>query len=414
MSAVAVEHEVALAGVVLVGPGTIAKTSSGKIQRQRCRQQFHAGSLTERGRWFPGRTPDDPADDTDTAGPVDQTVVRQRLRELVAGQLGMAPSGIDDRTPLQSYGLDSRRAVELSAQIGDWTGIPVADTLVYDFPTVAELAAHVTSSVPAARLREVEAGSGDLTAGGPGATAGAPTGDAEGIAVVGIGCRLPGADGVDALWDLLRQGEDAVGTVPPDRWRDPTGADWDPRLRAGGYLAGLGPFDAGFFGVSDREARSMDPQQRLVMEVAWEAIEDAGIVPRSLADSSTGVFIGVATSDHSTLTGDSDEQDSSYAVTGSAHSIVANRVSYFLNLRGPSVAVDSACSSSLLAVHLAADAIRRGDCETALVGGVNAILSRSCPTVWPGLNCFPPGAGAGRSTRRPTGTCGARASGWSS
>jgi acyl transferase domain-containing protein/acyl carrier protein len=203
----------------------------------------------------------------------------------------------------------------------------------------------------------------------------------EPIAVVGIGCRIPGAEGgADGYWDLLRNGSDAVSTGLPERWRELHAAGADGLPRAAEFAALLqhpDRFDAEFFGISPREAASMDPQQRLLLEVSWEALEHAGISPQALYGSATGVFTGICTSDYSLLhiaTRPPADIDGHFG-SGSAHSIASGRLSYILGLRGPSLSIDTACSSSLVAAHLACAAIRRGECDLAIAGGVNAIFT---------------------------------------
>jgi acyl transferase domain-containing protein/short-subunit dehydrogenase len=198
----------------------------------------------------------------------------------------------------------------------------------------------------------------------------------EPIAVVGMGCRFPGASDLDAYWALLEGGIDAVREVPAERGLlAPELGDRSP-LRFAATLDEVGGFDAAFFGISPREAESLDPQQRLLLEVAWEAIEHAGLVAERLAGSRTGVFIGNWSQDYSRLV---DEQDASkldaYCSTGNMASMEAGRLSYTLGLHGPSVQVDTACSSSLVSVHLACQSLRSGDSEIALAGGVTLLLS---------------------------------------
>lgn len=205
----------------------------------------------------------------------------------------------------------------------------------------------------------------------------------EPIAVVGLSCRFPGADSAAAFWELLLEGRDGVTEVPADRWDasalfDPD-ADAVGRIatRWGGFLDGIREFDAPFFGISPREAAEMDPQQRLLLEVAWEALEHAGQPAHRLARSATGVFVGVHShsSDYALLQLRDVGGVGTYTSTGTAHSIVANRLSYWLDLRGPSLAVDTACSSSLVAVHLAVQSLRAGECDMAIAAGVNLMLT---------------------------------------
>src|SRR6185503_5626358 len=202
------------------------------------------------------------------------------------------------------------------------------------------------------------------------------------IAVVGLGCRFPGAEGPEAFWRLVHDGADAITEVPADRWDIDAWYDPDPETpgqmatRFGGFVRDVDRFDAQFFGIAPREAASMDPQQRLLLEVTWEALEHAGVSAGTLAGSRTGVFVGICNSDYYQMLLDADPvaQDV-YAATGAAHSVAAGRLAYVLGLQGPNVAVDTACSSSLVAVHLACQSLRAGECHTALAAGVNLILA---------------------------------------
>jgi iturin family lipopeptide synthetase A len=207
----------------------------------------------------------------------------------------------------------------------------------------------------------------------------------EPIAIVGIGCRVPGADGPDAFWELLAEGRDAIGDVPRGRWNvdalyDPTpGAPGKVYSRQGGYISNIDTFDAAFFGITAREAATMDPQQRLLLEMSWEALEHAGIAPASLKGTSTGVFVGVTSADYACLQLEQNQlPDDPYFSSGAALNACAGRVSYVLGLQGPCMAVDTACSSSLTAIHLACSALRNRECDAALAGGVNLMLA-----TWP-------------------------------
>ncbi|CAN5903897.1 N/A [soil metagenome] len=205
----------------------------------------------------------------------------------------------------------------------------------------------------------------------------------EPIAIVGIGCRLPGgANDPDAFWRVLRDKVDTTGDVPPDRWdvdayHDPTGKrPGSITARRGAFVSGMDQFDPGFFGISPREATRIDPQHRMLLEVAWEAMEDAGKIPSELAGTPVGVFVGISWNDYSAIQlapGNADSIDT-HTGTGGAMSVAANRVSHAFDFRGPSVAVDTACSSALVAIHLACTALRNHECPIALAGGVNAML----------------------------------------
>ncbi|MFC4852881.1 type I polyketide synthase [Actinophytocola glycyrrhizae] len=194
------------------------------------------------------------------------------------------------------------------------------------------------------------------------------TGDADAIAIVGMACRVPGAASPGEFWRLLRDGTDAVGVAPRERWPESL------EVRRGGFLADVEGFDPGFFGISPREAAAMDPQQRLALELAWEAFEDARTVPGSVAGSRTGVFVGAIWDDYAALTHRAGALDQ-HTMTGLNRGVIANRVSYTLGLRGPSMTVDAGQSSSLVAVHLAVESLRRGETDTAVAGGVNLILA---------------------------------------
>src|SRR5205085_2451281 len=201
------------------------------------------------------------------------------------------------------------------------------------------------------------------------------------IAIIGMSCRFPGANHPEALWQLLRAGGDAITEVPPDRWdvtkyyTEPPATQGKMCTRWGGFIEQVDKFDAALFGISAREASYMDPQQRIVLEVAWEALEYAGVVAANLAGSNTGVFIGVSNFDYNRLLCRSPATMDAYSSTGTILAITANRLSYLLNLRGPSIVVDTACSSSLVSVHLACQSLRTGESDVALAGGVNLILS---------------------------------------
>ena len=204
----------------------------------------------------------------------------------------------------------------------------------------------------------------------------------EPLAIIGMGCRLPGgAVNPQAFWRMLRDGVDGISEIPPERWDIDSYYDPDPaapgkmNTRWGGFLDRVDEFDAAFFGIAPREAVWMDPQQRLLLEVAWEALEEAGQTARQWSRLSTGVFVGVSSSDYVWHQLSGSGQLDAYTSTGNSYSIVANRLSYLLDLKGPSLVVDTACSSSLVAVHLACQSLRNRECHLALAGGVNLVLS---------------------------------------
>ncbi|MFE1167107.1 SDR family NAD(P)-dependent oxidoreductase [Nocardiopsis sp. NPDC058789] len=207
--------------------------------------------------------------------------------------------------------------------------------------------------------------------------------DSEPIAVVGMGCRLPGGvDGPEGLWDLLDREADAIGDLPEDRGWDIEDLRGRPGMSSGGgFIRDVAGFDAAFFGVSPREAEAMDPQQRLMLEVTWESLERAGIDPHSLAESSTGVFTGISTTDYARVTTSgrvpTPEGAEGYLMTGTAASVASGRIAYTLGLRGPALTVDTACSSSLASVLLAVRSLRQGECTLALAGGATVMSGPS-------------------------------------
>ncbi|MEO6809431.1 MAG: amino acid adenylation domain-containing protein, partial [Isosphaeraceae bacterium] len=363
--AVAEQHELDVYAVRLIRALSLPKTSSGKVQRHACRNGFLAETLDVVGSWtraVEGQAPSLLRSTPVECGPQgpkpSARVIADWLAAKVADPLGLRASEVDRRSPFANFGLGSLQAVRLAGELEEWLERPLSPTLVYDHPTIAALAEFLADEPGVSVTVEgKEANHRD---------------DSEPIAIIGIGCRVPGASGPEAFWGLLRDGVEAVGLVPEDRW------DVDQRAsspKRGGFLEQVDQFDADFFGISPREAVRMDPQQRLLLEVAWEALEDAGQVPESLAGKAVGVFIGIATDDYSRIPGSEAHSSDAYTLTGSAASIAANRLSYALDLRGPSLAIDTACSSSLVAAHLACKSLRDGESELALAGGVNLILA---------------------------------------
>ncbi|MFG1665505.1 SDR family NAD(P)-dependent oxidoreductase [Streptomyces sp. Y7] len=292
------------------------------------------------------------------------------VREEASRALGLrSPESVRPDQPLRDLGMDSVTAVELRNRISARLGTKLPATLLFDHPTPDRLAAHLLADVPATTRRTGRRA-------GPPATASSD----EPVALVAMACRLPGGvDDPDDLWRLVAEGRDAVGPFPAARWDVESLYDPDPDAlgksyaREGGFLDDIESFDAGFFGITPREAAAMDPQQRLLLETAWESLERAGTVPADLAGSTTGVYVGMFGSDY--LSGTRLDQLDGYVGTGSALSVASGRLAYTLGLNGPALTVDTACSSSLVAVHLAAQALRAGECDLALAGGVTLMVT---------------------------------------
>ena len=289
------------------------------------------------------------------------------LRAYVAEAAGLALDEVDPLQPFVRYGLTSKDAVFLSGELADWLGRDVSPTIVWEHPHIDALSEAL--------------GRAETPAPGPAPVPAFSEAHDDVIAVTALGCRFPGAPSPEAFWSLLQRGGDAITEVPASRWDVSSVYSPDAstpatmNTRWGGFLEDVDAFDPLFFGISPREAVRMDPQQRLLLEVAWEALERAGQAPSSLQGSRTGVFVGISTSDYAQRQFGNRALLDAYAGTGNAHSIAANRLSYVLGLRGPSMAVDTACSSSLVAVHLACQSLRGRECDLALAGGVNLILS---------------------------------------
>jgi acyl transferase domain-containing protein/acyl carrier protein len=289
------------------------------------------------------------------------------VRELALA-VDISPEAITTNEPFSHFGLDSAKAVGLLNLLGKFLGREMPVTLVWRYPTIEALANYLCGKPESASR---ESSSNVL----PAATWDQP------IAVIGIACRFPGAPDPAAFWDLLRSGRSAFREITSDRWD--IDAWYDPdfgkpgkiNARMAGLLERIDEFDPSFFGISPREAVQMDPQQRLGLELAWEALEDAGIKPDALRGSRTGLFVGAMWHDYEAIARKAGAEMTSHSATGQAFSIIANRISYVLGLQGPSIALDTACSSSLVSVHLACRCLQAGDATLALAGGVNIIIS---------------------------------------
>jgi len=298
--------------------------------------------------------------------------LREWMRNWIAEATGQPAAAISDDRPLEEFGLSSRDAVALSGEIEDLVGVTLSATVVYQHPTIASLATRIIEGEP------------DLPADGDDAAyyrGGFSAGQSHDIAIVGLASRFPGTGHTpQEMWKLLIEGRDAVTELPEGRWAEFTA---DPYVAAavekaatkGGYLDDVQGFDAEFFAMSPLEVQNVDPQQRLALELTWEALEHAHIPASALKGREVGVFLGSSANDYQLLAVSDPASAHPYALTGTSTAIVANRVSYFYDFRGPSIALDTACSSSLVAVHQAVRSLRSGESEIALAGGVNMLLA---------------------------------------
>ena len=298
------------------------------------------------------------------------TLVALVLEDIAAVLALPGASSVPADVPMKELGLDSLMAVELRNRLSGRIGTKLPTTLAFDYPTPEAIAGLLLRHI----FPEPDA---LATTGSP-----PPRLSDEPIAIVGMSCRTPGGvEDSEAYWKLITDGRDAIGPFPA-RWDADALYDPDPETRGksyareGGFLHDVDQFDAGFFGITPREAVSMDPQQRLVLEVVWEALEKAGLQPEALKESSTGVYLGSMGGDYR-QGGTTLESLDGYVWTGQASSVLSGRLSYALGLQGPAMTVDTACSSSLTALHLACTALRQGECDLALTGGVQ-VMSHAC------------------------------------
>ncbi|WP_156656439.1 polyketide synthase Pks13 [Mycobacterium sp. 852002-51152_SCH6134967] len=295
--------------------------------------------------------------------------MREWLRNWIGNATGQSPDSISESAPMVELGLSSRDAVAMASDIEDLTGVTLTATVAFRHPTIESLATVIVEGEP----EPDDAGDDDEDW--------TRTRDVEDIAIVGLATRFPGdMNTPDETWQALMEGRDAITDLPEGRWEEFLG---EPRIAErvakartrGGYLSDIKGFDAEFFALSKMEADNIDPQQRMALELTWEALENARIPASSLRGGNVGVYIGSSLNDYSFLAMSDPSIAHPYAITGTASSIIANRVSYFYDFRGPSVAVDTACSSSLVAAHQGVQALRSGEADVAVVGGVNALIT---------------------------------------
>jgi acyl transferase domain-containing protein/NADPH:quinone reductase-like Zn-dependent oxidoreductase/short-subunit dehydrogenase involved in D-alanine esterification of teichoic acids/acyl carrier protein len=299
-----------------------------------------------------------------------EDLMLELVRAETAVVLGHAPSQeIEPKRAFKDLGLTSVTAVDLRNRLNAVTGLRLAAAVVFDYPSPLSLASYLAREISGTEVERARI------------TRPAPADQP--VAIIGMGCRYPGGvSSAEGLWDLLVSGRDAISAFPTDRgWDLDALFDPDPDrprtsyVREGGFVYDVGEFDAPFFGISPREALAMDPQQRMLLEVCWESLEDAGIDPLALKGTPTGVFAGISSTTHSESQHSVPDKLEGHWMTGSIASVLSGRVAYTLGLEGPAVTVDTACSSSLVAMHLACQALRSGECSLALAGGATVMAT---------------------------------------
>ncbi len=297
--------------------------------------------------------------------------LRSWLFETVARLMAREVTSLHDAQSFADLGFDSVSSVELASRLSEHFGIEVPATFAWE---MSGLGAAVDDLYQRLHQSPGPTASGPQDAAQPSTAALAADGA---IAVVGLACHFPGAETPTDFWQLLLAGMDAFCEAPTSRFGNSlalTGQNGQPITTFGAYLADITQFEPQFFGITGREAHKMDPQQRLFLQVAWNALEDAGIVPSQLSGTATGVFLGASQQEYWGLQASQHADLDIYACTGSSNAVAANRLSYFLNLRGPSMTIDTACSSALIGVHLACESLKRGESQLAIAGGVNLML----------------------------------------
>lgn len=288
------------------------------------------------------------------------------LAARVAESAGIEVRSVDPRKPFAYYGIDSKTAVALASDLTALLDRRIDPKLLYDFPTIETLSQFLEDGVDIGAQAAFDAS--------PSGARHVPT------AIVGMACRFPGARNLSEFWTLLREGRDAISEIPASRFSVDYFFDPEPTApgrmstRYGGFLNDIAGFDAEFFNMNRKEAAEEDPQHRLLLELAVEALDNAGLPRESLAGRPIGTFVGISGSEYADFLRADSEAIGAYSATAGAMSIAANRISYFFDFRGPSLAIDTACSSSLVALHYATRSLREGECDVALVAGVNLLL----------------------------------------
>jgi acyl transferase domain-containing protein/acyl-CoA synthetase (AMP-forming)/AMP-acid ligase II/acyl carrier protein len=376
--AVSEEHDLQVYSITLIKPGTVPKTSSGKIQRKACKAGVEENNLEVIVKWNHNGLKDFRIADNQVNATLEKTeesknslqikfnLTKSNLCEWLAVRISemmqIKKDSIDLNEPFAVYGMDSLKAVQLSGDLETLLERELPSALVYDYPNINSLAGFLSADSSESEIKtdSKEKSEGKIKSNEP-------------VAIIGIGLRFPEANDVNEFWNNLISGKDSIRQIPDGRW-DKNSLN-NSTVTYGGFVDDTDKFDPVFFGISPREAVQIDPQQRFALEVAWQALEDAGINPIELAGTDAGVFMGICTYDYARYSSGRKELFDVYTGTGTSLSIAANRLSYFFDFRGPSISIDTACSSSLVALHTACESLRSGQSTIALAGGVNLLLA---------------------------------------
>lgn len=364
-----------LYGVILVKPNTIPKTASGKVQHKQCQQRYLEKQLAIVSASIKNEEQNTIALAYALLPKLQHTVIN-----LVAKTLKIAPNKVNLYADLSEYNLDSLNIIKLTGLINETFNFNLTPASLYAYSTLYAFCAdlvkkyhtNLNNALPTHTVTDTSV------------SVSAQINHRDDIAIIGIDGIFPGAANLDIFWENLINVKDSITEIPPERWDwqsyygDPLIAENKTNIKWGGFIEDIDKFDAAFFNISPRDAELMDPQQRLLLQTVWHAIEDAGYAFETLSASLVGLFVGAFSCDYAELLQRSNIT-AAQITTGIPHCMLANRVSYLLNLRGPSEVIDTACSSSLVALHHAVRAIQQGDCEIAIAGGVNALLT---PTLY--------------------------------
>ncbi|WP_062053012.1 hybrid non-ribosomal peptide synthetase/type I polyketide synthase [Aquimarina longa] len=365
------QHELSIYAIILVKPGRVGKTSSGKIKRLATKLLYESNAIDGiLEQWVEGKNINSPSENLQEdkllkVAELANNDLEKWLQEAIAAELNVSISKINVSTSFSELGMSSLQSIRLTGKLSDYLDTEITPTIIYSYSNIKDLATYLLSNEGSDLISGFED---------------KKILHSEPIAVIGMSCRFPGAQDLETFWENLKSGVDAITEVPMNRWKIDDFFSSNEEIdgnkmntRWGGFIDTIDEFDASFFGISPREAKLMDPQQRILLELTHELLERSGYPTKELKGSKTGIYIGVLQSDYAALL--KNYPKDMYSGTGAALSIVSNRLSYYYDFKGPSISIDTACSSSLVSVHMAIKGIRSGECTMAIAGGVNLIVT---------------------------------------